>query len=168
LARARKVRFSQPYLSLKHALVLNRTLVAKMAKDQPIENLVRDFRGSIGVLANSSYANFARRNFPHAQVLGYDAWQDAVDDVIAGHVAALYRDDFETKRVLQADNRLSLTLSTVTLTDLDDDVGIAVGADDHSLLAFINMFLEKRPRTLSVEDVLRANDAYENAMEAAQ
>lgn len=167
LTRAKKVRFSRPYLSLKHALVLNRTLVAKMAKDQPFENVVRDFRGSLGVLANSSYADFARRNFPHARVSGYDAWQDAVADLIAGDVAALYRDDFEIKRVLQTDKTLSLTLRTVTLTDLDDDVGIAVGADDLSLLAFIDMFLEKRPKKLSVDDVLSANEVYQRRAEAA-
>jgi ABC-type amino acid transport substrate-binding protein len=156
LARAQVIRFSDPYLRLHHALVLNRVAFAKLALDRPVQAVVRSFTGSIGVIAKSSFADYAARNFPQAQVRSYPGWPEAVTAVRKGEVVGAYRDEFEIKRLLKTDPTASLTLRTVTLKDLDDTLGIAVGVGNPVLLAFINQFLAQRPDKLDIERVLQA------------
>lgn len=156
LARAQVIRFSEPYLRLNHALVLNRVAFAKLALDRPVQAVVRGFTGSIGVIAKSSFADYATRNFPRAQVRSYPGWPEAVAAVRKGEVVGAYRDEFEIKRLLKTDPTASLTLRTVTLKDLNDTLGIAVGVGDPVLLAFINQFLAQRPDKLDIERVLQA------------
>lgn len=158
LARAQVVRFSTPYLTLRHALALNRVAFAQLALGKPLPQVVRNFRGTIGVIDKSSFAEFATRNFPQATIHPYATWQEVVRAVSAGEVMAAYRDEFEIKRLLKQVPTAALTLRTVTLTDLEDTLGVAVDPADASLLAFINQYLEARPRKLDVGGVLRALD----------
>lgn len=156
LSRAQTVRFSDPYLHLRHALVLNRLQFARLARDQPIPSVVRKFNGSIGVIANSAFANFAVRNFPNAQIRPYASWGEVVAAVRNGEVASAYRDEFEIKRLLTSDPTASLTLRTVTFKDLNDTLGIAVSVADPVLLAFVNQYLHERSDKLDIEKVLQA------------
>jgi len=71
-----------------------------------------------------------------------------------GDVVGAYRDEFEIRRILKADPSLALTLRTVTLKDLDDTLGIAIGTRSPSLLAFVNQFLAQRSEKLTVDSVL--------------
>ncbi len=159
LARAQIVRFSTPYLTLKHALALNRVAFAQLSLDKPLPQVMRAFKGSIGVIDKSSFADFATRNFPQAQIRPYATWSDVVRAVSSGEVTAAYRDEFEIKRLLKQVPAASLTLRTVTLTDMEDTLGIAVDPADPTLLAFINQYLDQRPTKLDVGTVLRALDA---------
>jgi len=156
LARAQVIRFSAPYLRLNHALVLNRVAFAGIALDKTLPAVVRDFSGSLGVIAKSSFADYATRNFPRAKIHPYPAWDDVVAAVRRGEVIGAYRDEFEIKRLLRADPTASLTLRTVTLKDLEDSLGIAVNAQSPVLLAFVNQFLEQRPAKLDIDKVLQA------------
>ncbi|WP_028311604.1 ABC transporter substrate-binding protein [Derxia gummosa] len=156
LARAQVIRFSEPYLRLNHALVLNRVAFARLALDRPVTAVVRDFGGTLGVIEKSSFADYATRNFSHATLKTYPKWDDVVTAVRKGEVVGAYRDEFEIKRLLKADPTASLTLRTVTLKDLEDTLGIAVNMQDPVLLAFVNQYLEQRPAKLDIDKVLQA------------
>lgn len=160
LTRARMVRFSDPYLSLRHALLLHRESLARLARGRPVPQVLRSFDGSIGVIANSSFADFARRNFPRATVREFATWEAVVQAVSRGDVMAAYRDEFEIKRVLRADPAAALALRTVTLDDLDDTLAMVVHPADGHWLAFVNQFLAQRGRgeRLDIDALLRALD----------
>jgi polar amino acid transport system substrate-binding protein len=162
LARTQAVLFSEPYLTLHHALILNRLEFAKMSRDNPAAQAVRDFRGSLGVIANSSFADFAAHNFPKAKVRPYASWDALVAAVQAGEVVGGYRDELEVKRLLSEQPSAALRLRTVTLKDLDDTIGIAVGADAPSLHAYVNLFLTTRKKRLDIGEVLKAMPATDN------
>lgn len=154
LTRAQSVLFSEPYLSLNHALILNRLEFAKLAKDRPLPTVLRHFTGSLGVIAQSSFADFAVRHFPHAKIVAFSNWDQVIAAVRKGEVVAAYRDEFEIRRILKADPRLALTLRTVTLKDLHDHLGIAVSVRTPTLHAFVNQFLSQRTQKLTVDSVL--------------
>lgn len=156
LARSQTVRFSNPYLVMKHALIINRVEFAKIARDQPLPQVIRSFTGSIGVLANSSWVDAAARNFPKAKIVPVSSWPEAIKSVQRGELVAAYRDEFEIRRILRADPSASLILRTVTLKDLDDPLAIAVGVNDANLLAFVNLYLSQRRDALTVDLVLDA------------
>ncbi len=156
LARTQVISFSQPYLTLNHALILNRVKFAQFAKDKPLPQVIRNFTGSIGVIAKSSFSDYARRNFPQAKLQEYPGWGDVLKALDKGEIIGAYRDEFEVKRILKADPTASLVLRTVTLKDLEDTLGIAVGINDHVLLAFVNEYLTQRTDKLTTEKVLAA------------
>lgn len=167
LGRAQKVRFSEPYLRLHHALAFNRLALARMAMDKPIPGVVRDFKGSLGVIADSSFADFVVRNFPRATIHSYPDWPSVVAAVRSGEIVGAYRDEFEIKRLLASDPTIALTLRTVTLTDLEDTLGIAVGIGDPVLLDLVNLFLEQRQDKLDIDKVLQAVAPYRKGLPAS-
>ncbi|MDB5874550.1 MAG: amino acid transporter substrate-binding protein [Ramlibacter sp.] len=156
LARAQVISFSQPYLSLNHALILNRVKFAQFARDRALPDVIRGFSGSVGVIAKSSFADYAKRNFPNAKIIEYPGWGDVLKALDKGEVIGAYRDEFEVKRILKTDPTASLVLRTVTFKDLEDTLGIAVGINDPVLLAFINEFLAQRSDKLTINKVLAA------------
>jgi ABC-type amino acid transport substrate-binding protein len=155
LGRAQSVRFTEPYLRLKHALMLNRVEFARLSHRRKIEDVLRDYRGTLGVIANSSFAtNYAPRNFPAAQLVTFPTWELVVEGVITGKVVAAYRDELEIRRMLAADPGLALNLRIVAIKDLEDTLGIAVGYRDEALLALANQYLAQAAEKLTVEKVL--------------
>lgn len=156
LARTQIISFTQPYLVMNHALILNRVKFAQFARERALPEVIRGFTGSVGVIAKSSFADYARRNFPNAKVVEYPGWPDVLKALEKGEVIGAYRDEFEVKRILKADPTASLHLRTVTFKDLEDTLGIAVGINDHVLLAFLNEFLSQRVEKLNTAKVLSA------------
>ncbi len=158
LSRARVVSFSAPYLSLKRALLLNRVKFAQLARGRSVPEVIRAYTGTIGVVANSSYADYVKANFPQADVRQYPTWPAVLSALDSGEVTAAYRDEFEVKRVLKIDPTASLRLRVVTLQDLEDTLGMAVNASDQALLGFINLYLADRSERFDVNVVLQATN----------
>ncbi|WP_295550913.1 ABC transporter substrate-binding protein [Limnohabitans sp. Rim8] len=156
LPRAQIVYFSQPYLTLNHALVLNRVAFARLASNEKLEDTVRQFKGTLGVIAKSSFTEFAKKHFPMAKVIEYPNWNAVLDAVNNGEVTGAYRDEFEIKRLLKNNPTAVLTLRTVTLKDLEDTLSIAIGVTDPTLLAFVNQVLSQQPDKLDIHKVLNA------------
>lgn len=156
LARTQTIAFSDAYLTLNHSLILNRVKFAQLARGRALPEVIRDFNGSIGVIAKSSFADYARTNFPHAKVQEFPTWNDVLLALHKGEIVSAYRDEFEVKRVLKADPTVSLVLRTVTLKDLEDTLGIGVGVTDTTLLAYVNQFLAQRTEKLDIQKVLQA------------
>ena len=143
-ARASRVRFSEPYLILRHALAVNQTKLALMAKTKDLQTVIQNFEGSIGVRAGGTYFDFAQKNFPKAKVTGYTSWNEATAAVKRGELDAVYGDDFQIKLLMQSDARNSLILRTFVFTDTQDPLAIAVRNDSHQLLSLVNLYLSQQ------------------------
>jgi ABC-type amino acid transport substrate-binding protein len=155
LKRAQSVQFSTPYLRLDHSLLVNRLAFANLSQGQSVQQAVRNFRGSIGVLAGSAWEEFARRNFVHAKVVPFATWKLAVEAAKRGDVVAAYRDAIEVRTIMQADPSLSLTMRTVSFTDLRSLLCVMVGPQDTMLLAFVNEIVANRAEPLTVDALLK-------------
>ena len=156
LARAQRVHFTTPYLTLNHALILNRLEFARISGNKTASEIIKNFKGSLAVINKSSFADFAARNFPNAEIKAYANWAEVLDALKSGKVTGAYRDEFEIKRLLKIDPTLSLTLRTITLTDLDDTLGIAVNIKDVTLLSFVNHLLSQSRDKLTIIKALNA------------
>jgi ABC-type amino acid transport substrate-binding protein len=69
-ARLRRVRFSEPYVTLRHALLFNRSVIAREADGRPPAAVLQNYHGKIGVIAGSAYVDFGHKNFPKATSQG--------------------------------------------------------------------------------------------------
>lgn len=156
LARTEVIRFSKPYVNLKRALLLDRVEFARLANGRSTSEVIRGYDGTIGILAGSAYADYAADNFPKATVRPYTTWDALLEALRTGAVTAAYRDEFDIKRVLEADPQAALRLRIVTLQDLDDPFAIGVSLSEPTLLAFVNQFLADRAVRLDAAALLQA------------
>ena len=65
-ARLRRVRFSIPYITLRHAMLFNRAEIAREANGQSPAAILQKFHGRIGLTAKNAHVEFATANFPDA------------------------------------------------------------------------------------------------------
>ena len=152
-----RVRFSEPYITLSHALLFERAAVGMSSGSHPPEDLLRKFRGRIGVIRGSAYVDFARRNFPNAQVVEMANWNTAIDELIGHRVDALYRDEFEIRRVLKTRPTLNVHFGAAVITDQKAFLSIAICDSCTKLQEFINFHLTQTQGTFTLQALLASD-----------
>lgn len=153
LTRSKFVKFSTPYMTFRQGILFNRLQLAKVASEDSVNQFVRNYTGTIGVIAKSSYANYAKENFPKATVTEYPSWNAAVDALTRGEVLSVYRDELEIKRVLASIPNSALLFKPIYFRDLTDPIAIAVKSSNTQLLYWVNIFLESQPK-MTADQVL--------------
>jgi polar amino acid transport system substrate-binding protein len=154
LERARRVRFTNPYAVLHQTLAMNRLVVVKTGGTGDPERFARTLAGPIGVLAATSYVEYARALFPGAEVIEYATAAELAEAVMSGKVQAAFRDDIEIKKMVLDNPQGALRLQTFVFQDQPDTKGIAVAATSEQLLAWLNLFLETRWQALDADSLL--------------
>src|SRR5215831_11109569 len=99
--RLHRVRFSEPYITLRHAFLFNRAVIAQDPERRPPGIVLQGFSGRLGVIAGSAYVDFAKINFPAAKVIEARSWDDVIANLLTGKVDAIYRDEFEIRRIVK-------------------------------------------------------------------
>ena len=99
--RTTKVLFTKPYIKLRKALIVNRTLLEKVRYKCKVtkEQAIRLLKGNVGVIRDSSYVTYAKQRFilsnPAANeeewcktkmvtVVEFDSWEEVKKSLIAG------------------------------------------------------------------------------------
>jgi ABC-type amino acid transport substrate-binding protein len=132
------VRFSEPYLVLREAFLFNRATIGTLAQGRPPEEVLRAFNAAIGVIAKSAYVEFAERNFPDAQIVEMQTWEDSIDALVNNRVDAVYRDEFEIRRVLKSTPALNVRFGSAAFTDQKSYLSFAICESCVRLQQFIN------------------------------
>ncbi len=154
LSRSRFIKFSSPYMTFKQGILFNRLQLAKVASEGETNKFVRNYTGTLGVIANSSYANYAKENFPAAIIKEYPTWDAAVQALTNGEVLSVYRDELEIKKVLASTPNSALLFKPIYFTDLTDPIAVAVKTENTQLLYWVNIFLEHQPK-MTADEVLK-------------
>jgi polar amino acid transport system substrate-binding protein len=153
--RVMHVRFSEPYVTLRHAMLYDRIAVAEAADGLGPDEVLRNFRGRIGVIGQSAYVDFGRRNFPGAEIVPMNNWDSVVAALKERRVQAIYRDEFEIRRVLKNDPALNVRFGAALITDQKAFLSIAICDPCAKLQQFINYHLREYPRAFTVDDLIR-------------
>jgi len=159
-AAAASVRFSAPYMTLRHALLYNRTTIAEEANGGPPQDVLREFRGRIGVIAASPFVAFADQNFALATIIEFRSWKEALNALRNQEVDMLYNNEFEVRRVLKDDPAFHVTHGAAVMTDRLAFLAIAICDSCAKLQEFINYFLAQNRVTFPIDALLAtsAND----------
>jgi polar amino acid transport system substrate-binding protein len=143
LDRARRVRFSQPYLVLRQALLLNRPRLAPLAQGRDPVDAVNAPEATVAIVAGGAYAQYARRTLPRAHLVAYPRWQpDIVDAVLRGDALAGYGDERDVESALKARPDAPLQLRSLVLGDERDVIAVALPWSSLQLLSWVNLYLE--------------------------
>jgi ABC-type amino acid transport substrate-binding protein len=143
--RALAVQFTTPSINLRHALLVNRAALAQRHGEGDVKAMLnRDFNGTLGVIANSSYAETAKHIFTHATLQEFGNWDEVVDAVNQGVVDLAYRDELEVKKLMRLRPDLHLNLGSMLVTDIRDSIALAVPSQSTQLLSVLNIMLTQR------------------------
>jgi polar amino acid transport system substrate-binding protein len=154
LKRARRVRFSDPYLKMRQGLLVNRLQLAQQPQGSSMVETIRNLSGKVGVIKESSYVGFLKQKFPQADIVEFPTWKDTVDAVVQGEILAAYRDELEVKKVVRTKPDAALQLQTIALTDTQDSLAAVLPWDSTHLLAFVDQYLETMATQYTVDLLL--------------
>jgi polar amino acid transport system substrate-binding protein len=152
MERAKKVLFSDSYLNLKQALLINRLQLASHGKqavtDDPV-TIIQDRGDRVGIVKGTSYAGFAKALFPNQEQQDYSTSVELFEAVRDGDILAAVYDAFEINRYLKKYPSHSLQLQFVQLDDQNDDIAIAVSPQYYHLQQWINVYLHIHSKEIS-------------------
>ena len=152
--RLHRVRFSEPYLTLRHALLFNRSAIAREANGRPPAAVLQRYQGRIAVIAGSAYVDFAKTNFPEATVVKAATWDDVIATLLAGQVDAIYRDEFEIRRIVKISPALNVQFGTAAITDQNALLSIAICDTCSKLQELINYHLGRTKNNITLKALL--------------
>jgi len=155
--RLTRVRFSEPLITWRHAMLFNRAVIANDASGRTPPEVLRSFSLRLGVIAASAYVDFARQNFPRAHVVEIRNWDDAVAALKQGQVDAVYRDEFEIQRALKMSPAMNVKFGAAIITDQVAFVSVAICDTCGKLQEFINFFIAQNKGTYTLDGVLAAS-----------
>lgn len=143
LARAQSVLFTQPYLTLKMALLLNRRKLIEQGLVTGLNTLAELYHTtqSIGVLTGSAYVVYAQEHFPKAVLKEYASLPDLLAAVQKGDVIAALRNDLTAKFYLHQHPEAVLWLQLFVDQNAKDYLAFPVRRDRPQLLAWLNAYL---------------------------
>ena len=148
------VRFSDPYIKLRQAMIINRLWLSQNSRGREPHEVLRTFNGKISFVRNSSYDTFARANFPKAQYIPDDSWDNIIKGVTAGTIAAGYRDEFEIKKISYEKPNAAITTKTITISDSVDNIAVAVNYNSTTLLSIVNFVIRSEYSNIDTKKLI--------------
>lgn len=157
LSRAQRARFTTPYAVFHQSILINRlqfaALESKHAEDSLVEEVLKTPQ-KIGVCEATSYVEYAKRLFPRAQIVSYESIDKLLMAVESGKVLGAFYDEFEFKRALQKDSKLSIYSKLFILQDRVDPIAIAVAPQSVNLLAWLNTYLDVMKTDFAIDELI--------------
>ena len=148
------VRFSDPYIKLKQAMIINRLWLSQNSQGREVHEVLRTFNGKISFIKNSSYDTFARANFPKAVYTPEESWDTIINNVTSGAIAAGYRDEFEIKKISFEKPEAAITTKTVTISDSIDNIAVAVNPNSPQLLSIVNYVIRNEYSNIDTKKLM--------------
>lgn len=138
LARAQRVRFSGPYLTVYQALLVNRLSVPQGG--DPFQELnAPGF--TIGALTGTSYVGYVRDSLSQAEARSYSDFEAMMDDVVSGTIDAALMDSARADSWRRGHQEQLIHVRTTIDRSRSDPLAIAVGWQNTHLLAWVNLYL---------------------------
>jgi ABC-type amino acid transport substrate-binding protein len=119
------------YMQFRHALLANRKIISRLQGQVPDNKLAPILLSSsikVGVINDSSYAQFASDLFPSAIALTFDDWDSCKTALLEKKVDAIYRDATEVKKIVYEEPNLSLDYVPILFDDKIDHISMYVSS----------------------------------------
>jgi len=145
-----------PYLNLHQSLLINRKVLDRITNGP--DNIGPSLRTAplrIGVIAGSSHAVWGSTTFPKAAFTTFPDWQACVDALVNREVDALFRDGFETSRIVKSKPRLALDYVPIILKDKIDNIAMYMGPRMEGLLPVADLYINISTGVINEEDLFR-------------
>jgi ABC-type amino acid transport substrate-binding protein len=152
--RALKVLFSDPYLTVYPALLVNRLQEAKIRRGNTLDQVLQKPGNPIGVIGGSAYERYAREFFPAARVMAYPDRVSLKNAIVKGEVFAVLQSEATLNIMITEEPELYITLRKVELKGREDYLACAIPATDVHFLRWVNNLIAGRSPRESTRDYL--------------
>ncbi len=154
LERAKRVRFTEPYLFLRLALWVNRLKAAQEGKGQDIMKILKNKDEKIGVLGGSSHIGYMKEAFPKAVMKQFKILDpDMIEALLKGDLFAGFFDELDIMKIIREKPEVSLHLQMVVLEGKKDPIAMAISQDNVHLLSWLNLYLQTIKLDLTADKV---------------
>lgn len=145
-----------PYMNLRQSLLINRKVLDSISPNQ--NNIGANLRSAtirIGVIRGSSHAVWGSTTFPKARFETYANWQDCIEALSKHEVDALFRDGFETARIVKSNPGLAVEYVPIILKDRIDNIAMYVGPRMEGLQPTAHLYVDITTGVVNEEDLFR-------------
>ena len=145
-----------PYLNLHQSLLINRRVLDAISQD--MANIGPKLRATpirVGVIRNSSYSVWGSTTLPKARFTTYPDWLSCIEALTNGEVDAVFRDSFETARLVKSKPSLALDYVPIILKDKVDNIAMYVGPRMEGLMPTANLYVTITTGVLDEADLFR-------------
>ncbi|MES2252550.1 MAG: ABC transporter substrate-binding protein [Pseudomonadota bacterium] len=155
LERASKVLYSDPYIILHKAVMLNRRTLMKMEGNPNIVDVLSTPGVKLGVLAKTSYVDYAKECFPKGIVTALPEWDAVIKELKDGKLDAVFRDDNEMSKLLKIDPQLNLRFAVISLTEEVDPIALVTNLDNSAFITWVNKVIKNNKNiNFNLKDIL--------------
>ncbi|MGY4688490.1 ABC transporter substrate-binding protein [Salibacterium sp. K-3] len=143
LNRAQRVQYTEPYVRLNHALLVNRLQYSQLEHqaESTLATLQSNENVTIAAQEGTVFMDQAQSLFPDATV---KAETDILESVYEGEVLAALYDEHEINTFLEDNPDKAIDVQFSVMEDLVDPLGIAVAGEKDQLRDWIDLYLELR------------------------
>lgn len=157
LSRAQRIKYTDPYVTLYKAVLFNRRKLeeAKHSETDSLQDIFNNNQRKIGVIKGSSYEVFARKIFPHAEIVSFSSWgTEIIPRLMSGELLAAFQDEWEIRKVIETVPEASLKLLAVTMTDELDSIRMIVPWESTGMMEWVNNFIKVEDINYTMNDLL--------------
>ncbi len=143
LSRSKKVAFSDPYVTLNDGLLINRLKLAKFdGAEEDILKALTTYKYKIGVIKERSHVEVAAADYPNAELVIYDTFEEVIDAVTKGDILAFLSDEIDVRIWAEDNPEGSLNILSFLRKDKHDTIAFVVNWRDTHLLSWLNLYLD--------------------------
>ncbi|MFW6270340.1 MAG: substrate-binding periplasmic protein [Bacillota bacterium] len=154
-SRAEAIKYSHPYVTFRWSVMLSSAYATqKGITEYPMHHLRVADGIKVGVMAGTSWENFAAQLFKNAKIVGFEKWSDVITALSKKEITAALYDENEVIKSLYRDPDITLFASAYILKDKKDFIAIGVPAESSQLLSWLNYYLENYDLNYSVTDIM--------------
>lgn len=167
--RAQFLNYTQPYISLRMALMINRMQESRYGSDKnnPLYAVQRP-KVKIGVLGNSAFEAHGIKEFPQAEIVPFENQETLFNAVLNGDVLAVLYEEYEIGKFMRKRPDMAIYCHSVFIPGKTDDIAIAVSGRSTTLLGFLTTYMRKESVSTSVQELITKFIPEEDLAEVAQ
>lgn len=154
LDRIQYVDFSEPYLSLRFAVMVNKSAMVTAGIDHNPIPYMKANTVDIAVNAGTSHVDAAKMLFPKANIILTDSYDEASQMVAEGKAFATFSGELLFYSQHLDYSGYSVYCTTFALEDVKDEFCVGVNRNCTQLLDFVNLYLATS-LPITVDDVER-------------
>jgi len=147
--RILKVDFTQAYVKLHLALLVNRQEMLKMQKNESIEGYLRHYDGPLVVQKVTCRIEQVKAFFPKAQLIFVEERSEVEELIKKRKLIAFFDDQIVIRSLMQRDAGTSLFYQRIILEDTTDNFCIALQPNCPRLQFYLNCFLEEHQNRIN-------------------
>jgi ABC-type amino acid transport substrate-binding protein len=140
--RSLYVNFSDPYLTLRVGVLINRLREIESGRDGEGPYAILNREGAtIAVQAGTSWIQFGHDLFPNATLVEFATMDDALAALLSGEALGFLNDEWNILVALNQRPEIALRAQLVILPDVRSSIAVAVPSHASHLLHFVNQIL---------------------------